>query len=280
MGGAERNWDLLVHAFGEECPWSNEEGVEVIHATGLEAVGPKWRAMHSLFERRKDYFLSYDYVCFPDDDLAANVETVNAIFVVAQHFGLDLAQPALTHDSHILCWGITMENRSFLLRYTSFVEVMTPVFSQSFLQRCAPSFNENVSGYGLDLLWSNWITSPLKMGILDICPVKHTRAARTGPLYKTMAAMGANPDEELIELIKKYQLIPERDQVPGRVVMPQPRVWGGILRNQSHSRITVQEGHGTALLRALLNGFPDELAMNRHQVVNMLYPIMQQMVAQ
>jgi tetratricopeptide (TPR) repeat protein len=161
QGSEARNWDMIVHSFGNECPWEDEEGVEIIRATGAEIKGPKLRAIHALYERKKNHFLSYEYVFFPDDDLAADVETFNRIFLLADHFGLHYAQPALTHDSFMGAWGITMENRSFLLRYTNFVEVMAPVFSRAYLQLCAPSFIENISGYGLDLLWSSWIPSPL-----------------------------------------------------------------------------------------------------------------------
>lgn len=271
-GQANRNWDLLIYAYGENVPWQNGEGIEVVHANG-----PKWPPLHALYQERKGLILSYDYICFPDDDLAANVETINAIFVISQHFGLELSQPALTHDSCMHCWGITMENRSFLLRYTNFVEAMAPVFSRSFLERCAPTFNENISGYGIDLLWSSWVSNPLKIGILDVCPVKHTRPTKSGAYYNKIFSMGANPDEELIALIKKYRLVPEQAQIPGQVVMPQARILGGILRDQS--RITLQEGHGTELIRSLVNGFPEEMGKNQRQVVNMLFPIMQQMIS-
>ena len=276
-GSGERSWDLIVHAFGETCPWVDEEGVEVIRATGAEKQGPKLRAMHALYGRRRSDFLSYDYVFFPDDDLAADLETINLIFVLCQHFKLDYAQPALTHDSHMAGWGITMENRSFLLRYTTFVEVMAPVFSRSFLELCIPTFTENVSGYGLDILWSSWVTSPWKIAILDACPMKHTRPPFQGQLYKTIKEMGASPEGELIALIKRWHLVKEKDQIPGKVVVPTARVLGGVLLDQT--RITVKDGHGMQVLRALLNGFPEEIARDHQQSLNLLFPIMQEMLA-
>jgi GR25 family glycosyltransferase involved in LPS biosynthesis len=258
-GAGQRNWDLIVHSYGAECPWTEEEGVEVIRATGADIVGPKWRAMHSLYERRKEDFLAYDYVCFADDDLAAPLENFNLLFRMCAEFGLELAQPALTHDSHMGNWGITMENRSFLLRYTNFVEVMCPVFSRAFLDRCAPTFIENMSGYGLDFLWSSWVSSPWKIGILDACPVKHTRATRSGQLYQTFAAMSVSPDQELIALVRKWNLVKPTEQIPGQVMVPPCLNRGGILRDRT--RI----GEGAELQRALRNGFPKELTANHAQ---------------
>jgi hypothetical protein len=267
---------MIVHSFGSECPWQNEEGVEIIRATGAEIQGPKLRAIHALYERKKDQFLSYEYVFFPDDDLAADVETFNRIFLLADHFGLHYAQPALTHDSFMGAWGITMENRSFLLRYTNFVEVMAPVFSRAYLQLCAPSFIENISGYGLDLLWSSWIPSPWKMGILDACPVKHTRPFRVGALYQTLREMGSNPDQELIDLILKWRLIKEEEYVPGKVVVPTAKITGGVLRDQT--KVTVQDGQGMLLLQSLINGFPVELSRDHEQALGLLLPVIQNMM--
>jgi hypothetical protein len=247
--------------------------VEIVRAEGAEIPGPKWRALHLLLGRRAEQFQAYDFVCFADDDLAADVPTLNRMFELCAEYGLDLAQPALTADSHMGFWGITMENRCFRLRYTSFVEVMAPVFSQRFLQRCAPSFNENVSGFGLDLLWSSWIPSPLKMGILDACAVKHTRAPRSGEMYKALSGQGVNPDQELVQLIKKWDLVKASDQPPGQVILPATFTHGGVLRDGT--LLSVKSGQGVELLRALLNGFPEELIETRHKILNILLPVMQ-----
>lgn len=273
QGSETRNWDMLVHSFGNECPWQNEDGVEIVRATGIEIKGPKLRAIHGLYERRKDFFLSYEYVFFPDDDLAADVETFNRIFLLTEHFGLHYAQPALTHDSFMGSWSITMENRSFLLRYTNFVEVMAPVFSRAYLQLCSQTFNENISGYGLDLLWSSWIPSPWKMGILDACPVKHTRPFRIGKLYETLRELGSNPDQELVDLIRKWRLVKEEEQIAGQVVVPPAQIKGGILRDQT--RVTVQDGQGILLLQSLINGFPEEISRDHAQAIGLLLPVMQ-----
>ena len=276
-GPAQRNWDLLVHAYGSECPWSDQDGVEILRAVGSDIPGPKMRALHSLYSQKRDLFLSYDYICLADDDLAASVETFNRMFLLCEHYGLELAQPALTRDSHMGSWGITMENTSFLLRYTNFVEVMCPVFSRAFLDLCAPTFNENLSGYGLDLLWSSWVSSPWKIAILDACPVRHTRASFSGHLYKMLAEMGVDPDTELIDFIKRWHLVREEDQIAGQVVVPTAVHLGGILRNQT--RITTQGGQGVELLRALLNGFPPELTAYPRKIMALLYPTMQQTLA-
>ncbi len=276
-GSAERNWDLLVHSFGPQCPWENQEGVEIIRALGSDIQGPKMRAIHSLYIQKPELFLAYDYICVADDDLATNLETLNRMFILCEHYGLELAQPALTRDSYMANWGITMENNSFLLRYTNFVEVMCPVFSRAFFDLCAPTFNENLSGYGLDLLWSSWVSSPWKIAILDACTVRHARANFSGNLYKMLAGKGVDPNQELMDLIKRWHLVREEDQIPGQVVVPTTVTLGGILRDQT--RITVQDGQGMEVMRALLNGFPPEIATKHPTALGLLYPVIQHTLA-
>jgi hypothetical protein len=277
LAGAEsRNWDLLVHAFGNTCPWADEEGVEIVRAVAEDIEGPKMRAVHSLFESRKRFFLGYDYVCFADDDLQATAATWNQVFELCAQYELQYAQPALTHDSFMGHWTITMENRAFQLRYTNFVEVMCPVFSRSFLETCAPTFVENVSGYGLDLLWSSWVSSPQRIAILDACPVKHTRKTFSGHLYKMLAGKGVDPNRELIDLIQRWKLVPEAEQRPNQVVLPQAVTYGGVL--EDGTRLMVGEGAGVALMRALLNGFPPEMAAEPMRVASTLMPLLQQSV--
>lgn len=276
QGSGERTWDLLVHSFGSECPWINEDGVEVVRAEGSEIRGPKMRAVHLLYERRKSYFQSYDYIFLPDDDLDGDMETVNHIFMMCEHFGLEYAQPAITADSFASNWPITVENSSFLLRYTSFAENMGPVFSGPFFQKCAATFSENISGYGLDILWSSWVSSSKKIGILDACPMRHTRPNRSGQLYKNLQEMEINPDQELKDFIKKWHLVSEEKLIPGQTVVPLPRILGGILRDQTC--LTLQDGKGVELLRAVINGFPKTMDGEPQKIAALLQPIMDQML--
>jgi len=272
-GSARRNWDLLVHSFAPECPWINEEGVEIVRAEGPEIPGPKMRAIHLLYQKRRPQFQAYDYIFLADDDLAADLETMNGIFLLCEHYGLEYAQPAITADSYASNWPITMENSSFILRYTNVAENMAPVFSRSFFERCALTFCENVSGYGIELIWSSWVSSYKKLAILDACPVRHTRPNRSGALYQQLDQKGIDPDQEHRDLIRKWRLLKEQDPHP---VYPTARVWGGILLDQTC--LTLQEGNGIELMRALMNGFPEQLKQDPRAIAAMLQPMLDQLL--
>jgi hypothetical protein len=111
------------------------------------------------------------------------------------------------------------------------------------------------------------------MGILDACPVKHTRPFRVGQLYETLKEMGSNPDQELVDLIRKWRLVKEEEQIAGRVVLPAAKIRGGVLRDQT--KVTVQDGQGMLLLQSLINGFPEEISRDHEQAIGLLLPVIQ-----
>lgn len=46
-----------------------------------------------------------------------------------------------------------------------------------------------------------------------------------------LSEMGVNPDQQLIDFIKRWHLVREEDQVPGQVLVPTTVTLGGILRD-------------------------------------------------
>ena len=143
----ERNWDIIVNYYGDnpDLYYDREQ-------RRIDSKGPKWPALYRLIADYRADILAYDYIWFPDDDLVTNATDINRLFTDMAEFNLQLAQPSLTHDS-IVGHPITLTNKSFRLRYVTFVEIMAPCFSRAFMEHCWHTFNENVSGYGLDFLW-------------------------------------------------------------------------------------------------------------------------------
>ena len=118
---------------------------------------------------------------------------------------LNLAQPALTADSYF-SWPNLLQAPGQLVRYTSFVEVMAPLFDRDTLRDCLSSFSESRSGWGLDWVWGHLCQQSGKtMAIIDATPVKHTRpVASGGDLYKNNPELDPKLDRE--RLVAKYGL--------------------------------------------------------------------------
>jgi len=171
-----------------------------------------------------------------------------------------LAQPALTLDSY-LSHGITLFNSSFIVRFTNFVEIMAPVFSRDFLVKCAGTFGDNLSGYGLDSLWPTWITEPRAIGIIDSCLIKHTRPVG-GPNYKALQAAGTSTHEEYLNVQKKYGLPPLNTVVTGGI--------------DSYGReLMLSDGYGGQIAELLLRGYLPGLADRSQYIIEALRPVLQ-----
>lgn len=217
----DRNWDLVVNYFGDDPDRypSTADGV-----VRIDSKGPKWPALAKLMAATRDAWSAYDYVWIPDDDLAATGEDINRMFELAAALDLQLAQPSLSWDSHFSI-PLTLHNRAFKLRYSSFVEPMAPLFSRALLQRALPTFGETISGWGLDYVWPRLLPDPMRQcAILDCIQVRHTRPVG-GPNYAFNRSAGVEPRREM------YQLL-QRHGVPGPIQLS----YGGIdVTGRAHS---------------------------------------------
>lgn len=163
-----RTWDL--------CLCTYDAGTTTT-ATEYRAhyPGSKFQGLARLLAE-ENFWRGYDYVWFPDDDLLADWQTINRMFELCRAYGLALAQPSLAPGSFVNHQITRRAEAGAVLRFTSFVEIMAPVFSQAALRRAAATFALNPSGYGLDHLWQAIIDAPpTAFAILDAVSVVHTR---------------------------------------------------------------------------------------------------------
>ena len=76
--------------------------------------------------------------------------------------------------------------------------------ARPFLERCLPTFTENLSGWGLDLLWPRMLPArPRVIAILDDVVMTHTRPVG-GPGHDRLRAAGVTPQEESEALMAKH----------------------------------------------------------------------------
>lgn len=198
-----RLWDLLVnyHAVPDGGPDLRPEMVAVGGVNKSLAFNDMARTYPQLME-------GYKAVCFFDDDLVVRFDAVDTAFVTFSHYGLELAQPALTHDSHH-AFRVTLHHPTFVLRFTNFVEPMMPIFSPSALKVCLPMVGEAISGWGLEFVWPHLLGNPKdKVAVIDEVQVRHAKAVDTkqGAFYLFLKSMNVEPQEERQRLFAKYGL--------------------------------------------------------------------------
>ena len=194
---AARDWDLIVSYFGEDPHRFRGDG-----EIRIDDEGVKWEGLHALLSR-DDRWRRYDYVWFPDDDLATDQPTISAFFRHVVELRLALAQPALSWASHV-AHRVTVRHPSFRARWTDFIEIMAPCFERRFLEACLPTFAGTLSGWGLDRVWPHLLgTHTRRSAIVDAVEVTHTRPVG-GPSYDRLRAAGVTAAGEARDLCRRY----------------------------------------------------------------------------
>ena len=201
---AERSYDVLVSYYGRAAG-SHADGADDYE----QRAGPKWPCIGDIFASRPALLEGYDAFWFPDDDVAADAETLERMFALFHGLALELGQPALTRDSYYT-WDFLLQRPGCLMRYSRFVEVMCPIFSRAMLRRCVATFSENRSGWGIDWLWGDRLPDPSRIGamaILDATPVRHTRPLG-GNLYRNHPDI--DPRREEWSTLARHGLVERR----------------------------------------------------------------------
>ncbi len=214
-GGPTRNWDLLVSYFGDD-PGKYRDG----EARRIDGKGLKWPALFELLTAHEAEVREYEYVWLPDDDLACTADDISRLFDICRAERLQLAQPSLTPDSYF-SHLITLHSPYFLLRYTSFVEIMAPCFHRDALWTLVPTFNRNRTGWGLDSLWPGMLRARVdEVAVIDHVQVRHTR-----PVGANYTALTPTPMGELAEVLREQGASRTWFLVRGGIPRSRARPW-------------------------------------------------------
>jgi hypothetical protein len=121
---AGRGWRLILSPYQDVPDLDAFDPDEI-----LPRQGGKWDALHDLLTDRPD-LLDAPRIWLPDDDIEADPATVARFLDLAAAERLELAQPALTPDSHF-SHAIAIRHPLARLRRTDFVEQMAPLLRAS-----------------------------------------------------------------------------------------------------------------------------------------------------
>lgn len=191
------NYDLFIIDYTSQknqSPLHNNKYKFVFESEG----GYKYHNIKRLLELTT-ILEDYEYIWLPDWDINFNPNDLNNLFSIAKEYNLDLSQPSLSEDSHI-SWKITQHNPNTKVRLTNFVEVMCPLFKNTFLKEVLWTLNLNYSSWGLDFLWGS-LAKENKIGIVDSIVVKHDRPISS---HEWLLPNNLNANQELEELKNKY----------------------------------------------------------------------------
>jgi hypothetical protein len=205
---SNRNWDIGLSCFGGSPP-PREDLYRFI--TYLE--GPKWPAVKQTVMKFRSIIAEYDYIWIPDDDLVMEAGSISHFFWVCAEAGLGLAQPALTSDS-FFTHPLTVCDSRYVLRYTNFVEIMAPCFRRDVFSRCLPTFDLNITGWGLDFIWPTLLDQNSLVGIVDAFAMRHPRPVG-GPNYYHLD--GCSPQRDMDIILHQLGIRRKRPKLLGGV---------------------------------------------------------------
>ncbi|HWH12258.1 MAG TPA: glycosyltransferase family A protein [Solirubrobacteraceae bacterium] len=146
----------------------------------------KFENVNALLARHRP--ADYDWLVVADDDIELPRGFLDRFLGLAEHFDLQLAQPAHRIRSHA-AWRLTRRRAGCLVRETRFVEIgpLTLLHPSTF-DTLLP-FPALRMGWGLDAHWAalaaerNW-----RLGIVDATPIAH-RARPAGDAYSREQAL-------------------------------------------------------------------------------------------
>ena len=210
-----RTWDRLMLAY-EDIEEIDLKKAEFI----IKGKLSKWTDFSDLIKGGFFEEFRYDYIALLDDDiLPVGENALDILFSRAREFNFQICQPSLSHDS-FSSWRVTYCCPSFHARFTNFVECMCPVFSLSSLSVIKDDVAEAVSGWGLDLIFSErFDLSNNPMGIIDDVQVRHTKPidSSNGAFYAHLKKNNIDPNLECIHFSDKFNLKAKTIQTLGGI---------------------------------------------------------------
>lgn len=198
VGDEPREFDLALVYYGDDPTFGERQDAEFF----LAHKGFKyWLLKDFVTTVLGDLLPKYERIWLPDDDIAADTQRVNRLFRLFEKHQLQIAQPAIGGGP--TSYQSLRPDPRFEIRYTGYVEVMCPLFRYESLMRCASTFRESRSSWGLDWIWST-LYPKRSIGVIDAVAVDHTRPFATGSLYTQLAGMGVTPYDEYRAIRRRY----------------------------------------------------------------------------
>jgi len=189
----DRNFDLFLVYYG-----TNEGDTYKVDADLYKkARGTKFNIVGDL-----EISDQYDFIFVPDDDLHIDAHDINRLFEYAEQYHLEICQPSLAGYYSV---PQNLHHPGYILRYTDYVEIICPCFSQNAFQKCKHTFAHNRSCWGIEKLWDKELGHPQdKIAIVDDVIAVHTRPCFNGDNYRNNKI--EEPWKDIGKIVSENQL--------------------------------------------------------------------------
>lgn len=181
-------FDLHLIVYDGSYETFKSDSTHVTHAKGY-----KFKLIYDYLNEKPNIIDQYNYFYMPDDDILIHSAGIHKLFWYMKNYELAIAQPAIANSYYSHSHTLRVPNSK--IRYTNFVEIMQPCFSQEALKQVLFTFNASRSGWGIDFHWGKILDfSKMNMAIIDDVVSIHTRPVQS------------NHHQDLTEYLNKYNL--------------------------------------------------------------------------
>jgi hypothetical protein len=174
----------------------------------------KFENLNLLLERAP--FESARWVLVVDDDVSLPRGFLDRFLFVCERLAFDLAQPALTHESHA-AWPVFRRRPWAIARTTRMVEIgPVTAFSRPVAEALLP-FPPLRMGWGLDSHWGALaLEHGWRLGVVDATPIRHS---------SRVTASAYEREEAVDELRRFLEGRPWIDRKVANSVVQTHRIW-------------------------------------------------------
>lgn len=198
-GAGRRGFDVLLSCYDPDVRIPERPGVTVEHRPGAKVAG-----YAGLMRDRPEIFHRYDYICFMDEDIRVDADTLAGLFDTCSGISPKIAQPALAWGSYFSYAGL-MQQPNFAFRHVNFIEMMCPIFRSDILKKIQPLYELGLES-GIDLIWCNEVyEGPRDFAVIDAFPVLHTEPVG-GRKADNGFTGGREYESDILDILDRYGL--------------------------------------------------------------------------
>ena len=173
-----RNYDIFICYYGYDEQDKYKEYSDVY----FKRKGGKMQNFHYLWENNIGNIRDYKIFYIVDDDIIIKTQQINELFRLFKELDVWILQPSFKDvEGSFISHGITKQVENLKYRYTNFVEINTPFFSNYSISKCMEKYDVSLTGYGIDILFIHSLGSHIenKYVIVDyiscVNPIKKER---------------------------------------------------------------------------------------------------------
>jgi hypothetical protein len=145
-----RTYDIFICYYGDDEQYKYREYSDLY----FKRKGSKMQNFNFLWENNIGNIRDYKIFYIVDDDIIIKTEQINELFRLFKELDLWILQPSFEETKgSCISHGITKQCKDFKYRYTNFVEINTPFFSNYAISKCMEKYDVSLTGYGIDILF-------------------------------------------------------------------------------------------------------------------------------